>query len=48
MSLRAAEGNFSKFIEEIVLAFQELTHSKGITLFIIYRMHLSTYGTTAD
>lgn len=33
MSLRAAEGNFSKFIEEIVLAFQELTHSKGITLF---------------
>lgn len=32
MKLRAAEGNFSKFIEEIVLAFKELTHSKGITL----------------
>ena len=32
MNLRAAEGNFSKFIEEIVLAFKELTHSKGITL----------------
>lgn len=32
MKLRAAEGNFSKFIEEIILAFQELAHSKGITL----------------
>lgn len=32
MKLRAAEGNFSKFVEEIAIAFHELTHFKKITL----------------
>lgn len=32
MQLRVAEGNFSLFLQEIVLAFSELTRLRGITL----------------